>query len=77
MAAEDVLEREPLITTDPEVMGGRAVFRGTRIPIEILFENLADGLTLDEIVDSYPGLEREDAVAALQQACECMKTPRP
>jgi uncharacterized protein (DUF433 family) len=64
---------DPLFTSDPEVMGGRLVFRGTRIPIEVLFDNLADGLSLDEILDSYPTLRREDAVAAIEMACESVK----
>jgi len=49
-------------------MGGRRVFRGTRIPVEVLFENLADGLSLDEILDAYPTLNREDALAAIKLA---------
>jgi uncharacterized protein (DUF433 family) len=49
-------------------MGGRLVFRGTRIPVEVLFENLADGLSLDEIRDTYPTLKRADAIAAIELA---------
>jgi uncharacterized protein (DUF433 family) len=56
--------------SNPDVMGGRLVFRGTRIPAEILFENLADGLSLDEILDAYPTLKREDAIAAIELACD-------
>jgi uncharacterized protein (DUF433 family) len=59
-----------LFTTDPNVMGGRLVFRGTRIPVEVLFENLADGLSLDEILDAYPTLNRDDAIAAIEMACD-------
>ena len=66
--------RDPLFTTDPEVMGGRSVFRGTRIPVEVLFDNLADGLSLDEILDAYPGLSREAAVAAIARAGQTIKT---
>ena len=44
------------------------MFRGTRIPAEVLFENLADGMSLDEIIDAYPTLNREDALAAIQLA---------
>ena len=61
--------RDPLFTSDPDVMGGRLVFRGTRIPVEVLFENLADGLSLDAVLDAYPNLRREDAVAAIEMAC--------
>ena len=59
---------QPLFTTDPNVMGGRRVFRGIRIPAEVLLENLADGMSLDEILDAYPTLNREDALAAIQLA---------
>ena len=57
-----------LVTIDPEILGGTPVFTGTRVPIAVLFENLADGLTLDEILDSYPTLTRENALEALRQA---------
>ena len=51
-------------------MGGRLVFRGTRVPVEVLFENLADGMSLDEILDAYPALNRKDAVTAIEMACD-------
>ena len=54
------------ITSDPEILGGTTVFSGTRVPVAVLFENLADGLTLEEILDSYPTLSREKALAALE-----------
>ena len=57
------------LSTDSEVMGGRTVFAGTRVPVEVLFENLADGLTVDEIIDSYPTLRKEDVLSVLAEAC--------
>jgi len=57
-----------LFSSDSEVMGGRLVFRGTRIPVEVLFENLADGMSLDDILDAYPGLSRDSAAAAIELA---------
>ena len=48
-----------LITIDPDVMSGAPCFFGTRVPIDVLFDNLRDGLSIDEIVDSYPTLTRE------------------
>ena len=68
---------EPLFTSDPEVLGGRLVFRGTRIPVEVLFDNLADGMSLDEILGAYPTLKRDDAVSAIEMACESVKAPHP
>jgi uncharacterized protein (DUF433 family) len=58
----------PIVTVDPDILGGTPVFSGTRVPIAVLFENLADGLSLDEILDSYPTLKREQAVQALREA---------
>ena len=57
-----------IVSSDPDVLGGTPVFLGTRVPVAVLFENLADGMTLDEIIDAYPTLSRETALAALQQA---------
>ena len=57
-----------LVVSDPEILGGTPVFIGTRVPVAVLFENLADGLSLDEILDSYPTLKREQAIEALHQA---------
>jgi uncharacterized protein (DUF433 family) len=75
MASRSPNSWNSLITVDPNVMGGRAVFRGTRIPIDVLFDNLADGMSLDEILDAYPGLRREDAIAALEATCASIKAP--
>jgi uncharacterized protein (DUF433 family) len=58
----------PLIIRDPDILGGRPVFRGTRVPVDVLFDNLADGLTLDQILEAYPTLNREDVVNALELA---------
>ena len=69
-AADTMRSHPPPFTSDPNVLGGRLVFRGTRIPVEVLFENLADGLSLDEILDAYPTLSREDAIAAIEMACD-------
>ena len=57
-----------IICRDPEIMGGRPVFRGTRVPIDVVFDNLADGLSLDEILREYPTLERDDVVCLLHEA---------
>jgi uncharacterized protein (DUF433 family) len=65
-----------LVTIDPEILGGTPVFVGTRIPVAVLFENLADGLSLEEILDSYPTLKREQAVEALRQAGHFLELPQ-
>jgi uncharacterized protein (DUF433 family) len=58
-----------VVVRDPEILGGRPLFRGTRVPVEVLFENLEDGLTIDEIVESYPSLDKADLIACLDGAC--------
>ncbi len=68
MNLQTKLSGASLFSSDPEVMGGRLVFRGTRIPVEVLFENLADGMALNDILDAYPGLSRDSAVAAIELA---------
>lgn len=57
-----------VIVRDPDVLGGRPVFRGTRVPVEVLFDNLKDGLSLDEIVEAYPSLSRDDLIACLAES---------
>jgi len=59
---------QELIVRDPDILGGCPVFRGTRVPVDVLFDNLADGLTLDEILRAYPTLDRADVVRALDLA---------
>lgn len=54
--------------SDPEILSGTPVFAGTRVPIAVLFENLAGGLTLDEILESWPSIKREQAIETLRQA---------
>ena len=56
------------LSADPEVMGGRTVLAGTRVPVEVLYENLADGLTVDEVVEFYPTLRKEDVLSILGEA---------
>ena len=58
-----------VIVRDPDILGGRPVFRGTRVPVEVLFENLEDGLSIDEIIASYPSLNKADVTACLAGAC--------
>jgi uncharacterized protein (DUF433 family) len=54
------------ITSDPEVLSGATVFRGTRVPVAALLDNLAAGLTLDEFLDNFPTVTREQAVQVLE-----------
>lgn len=61
---EEQIARLP-ITVDPETMSGAPVFRGTRVPVAALLDNLAGGLTLDEFLNNFPTVRRDQAVRVL------------
>jgi uncharacterized protein (DUF433 family) len=60
------------ITVDPDVMSGTPVFRGTRVPVAALLDNLAAGLTLDEFLQNYPTVTREQAREVLEFSKETL-----
>jgi uncharacterized protein (DUF433 family) len=60
------------ITRDPDVMHGTPVFRGTRVPVQTLFDFIENGESLDEFLEGFPTISRELAVQILE---EC-KDPR-
>ena len=57
-----------LVHSDQEILSGTPVFVGTRVPVRILFEFLSAGDSLDDFLDAYPSVERQQAVALLQLA---------
>lgn len=56
------------VWVDKERMSGAPCFRGTRVPVDSLFTNLESGLDLDEYLDCFPDVSREQAVAVLEYA---------
>jgi uncharacterized protein (DUF433 family) len=56
------------ITFNPDVMGGRACVRGMRITVSLVVNLVANGMNVDEIIESYPYLEKEDIHQSLQYA---------
>ena len=62
-----VLQRER-IAVDPKILSGEPHVRGTRIPIAVILDGLAEGLTPDELIKHYPRLTLEDIRAALEYA---------
>lgn len=62
------MEREQVITRDLETMGGTPVFSGTRVPIQTLVDYLKAGESLDDFLDGFPSVSREQAEAFLQIA---------
>jgi uncharacterized protein (DUF433 family) len=66
--ANENQQTQRAIVSDPDILGGTPIFRGSRVPVRALFENLADGQTLDAILDAFPTITREAAIMVLQHA---------
>jgi len=58
------------VTVDPEICHGKACIKGTRIPVSVILDNLAEGLSFEEILASYPSLTKEAIRAAIAYAAE-------
>ncbi len=59
---------DKLIDRNPGILGGTPVFFGTRVPVRILMEHLEAGDRLDEFLEDYPTVKRDQAVAVLERA---------
>ncbi len=57
-----------IITIDNDILGGQPVFKGTRVPVESLFDHLEAGVPLDEFLDDFPTVSKEQAIALLDMA---------
>ena len=58
--------------SDPNILGGTPVFVGTRVPVRTLLEYLEGGYNIDEYLDSFPSVRREQAVAFLEDAARTL-----
>jgi uncharacterized protein (DUF433 family) len=59
---------ESVIVRDPEILSGEPVFRGTRVPFQALLDYLEGGDTLGAFLSDFPGVTKENAIAALEEA---------
>jgi uncharacterized protein (DUF433 family) len=64
------MDWKPYITADPRIMHGAVCFKGTRIPVSVVLDNLADGETPERILDQYPSLKPEHVPAAIAYAAD-------
>jgi len=60
----------PAVELNPELVSGAWVFRGTRVPVVALFENLEDGVTINEFVELFPGVDLTHARSVLEHAAK-------
>lgn len=65
-------ERLPLITIDPEILGGEPMFAGTRVPVKSLTDWLSGGYSLEEFLENFPTVDRDQAVRFIEEAGELM-----
>ena len=66
------------VERQPDRVSGAWVFRGTRVPVAALFENLRDGVSVDGFLECFPGVQRSQVEAVLDhEAASTMSSPRP
>lgn len=63
-----------IIVKDPKILHGVPVFRGTRVPLQALFDYLEGGETLEQFLEGFPGVTREMAIAALEEAHQLLSS---
>lgn len=61
------------IVTDPSICHGKACIKGTRIMVSVILDNLATGMTIDDIIQSYPSLTKDNILAAITYAADLSK----
>jgi uncharacterized protein (DUF433 family) len=66
---------ESLIHSDPEILGGTPVFVGTRVPVQSLFDHLEAGDSIDDFLEGFPSVRREQVIAVLEEFRKELLTP--
>lgn len=69
------LKKQEIVARDPEVMDGELVFAGTRVPVQTLVDYLEAGHSLDDFLDGFPSVSREQATAYLRMTLEAVGEP--
>jgi uncharacterized protein (DUF433 family) len=62
------MDVQEIITIDNDILGGQPVFKGTRVPVESLFDHLEAGVSLDEFLDDFPTVSKQQVIALLDIA---------
>ena len=58
----------PIVTSSPDIMGGTPVFAGTRVPVQTLIDYLEGGETIDDFLEGFPTVSREQVISFLEEA---------
>jgi uncharacterized protein (DUF433 family) len=64
-----------VVVVNPEILSGTPVFDGTRVPVKNLTDCLESGATIDEFIDDFPSVTREQVIAFLEEAREALAAP--
>jgi uncharacterized protein (DUF433 family) len=62
------MTNQPVYHSDPQIMGGILVFRGTRVPIQSLFDHLESGESINVFLEGFPSVQREQVIALLKES---------
>ncbi len=66
------MKKEDVVSRDPNVLNGALVFTGTRVPVDVLVQHLAAGDSLEDFLEGFPGVSREQAVSYLEMTPEAV-----
>ena len=69
------MQREEIIHSNPEVLGGTPVFTGTRVPVRSLFDHLEAGDSIDDFLEGFPSVRRDQVIALLEISQERVLEP--
>ena len=69
------MKAEAIIQSDPEILGGTPVFTGTRVPIRSLFDHLEGGDSIDDFLEGFPSVRRDQVIALLEISQERLLEP--
>ncbi len=61
------MKDSPFYHIDPEILGGTPVFKGTRVPVQSLFDHLEAGDSIDDFLEGFPSVKREQVIAVLEE----------
>jgi len=65
-----LLSMSSVVSQDPEILGGEPVFTGTRVPVKSLFDHLEAGDSIEQFLEGFPSVKREQVIALLEEARE-------
>jgi uncharacterized protein (DUF433 family) len=67
---------QDIVNIDKEILSGQPVFMGTRVPVDSLFDHLEAGISLDEFLDDFPSVTKEQAVGLLEIASKLLTSQK-